>query len=129
VAPRALDQIADQEPAAGSPVGLEDHAAANTAGAQVERPSCLPSSTHIGPLSLKASTLTPILTENIARESRVMTDEAAYYNRLKDQFADHEFVQHGAEDWARGEVHTNTLEGFFSIFTGIPRIPASEGRL
>jgi hypothetical protein len=29
---------------------LEDHAAANTAGAQVERPSCLASSTHVGPL-------------------------------------------------------------------------------
>jgi ISXO2-like transposase domain len=58
----------------------------------------------------------PILTDNIAREARVMTDEAAYYNRLKDEFADHEFVRHGAEEWARGEVHTNTLEGFFSIF-------------
>ena len=65
---------------------------------------------------LKASTLTPILTGNIAREARVMTDEAAYYNRLKDEFADHEFVRHKAEEWARGEVHTNTIEGFFSIF-------------
>jgi len=65
---------------------------------------------------LKATTLTPILTDNIAREARVMTDEAAYYNRLKDEFADHEFVRHGAEEWARGEVHTNTIEGFFSIF-------------
>jgi transposase-like protein len=65
---------------------------------------------------LKASTLTPILTENIAREAWVMTDEAAYYSRLKDEFADHEFVRHKAEEWARGEVHTNTIEGFFSIF-------------
>jgi transposase-like protein len=65
---------------------------------------------------LKATTLTPILTDNIAREARVMTDEAGYYNRLKDEFADHEFVRHGAEEWARGEVHTNTIEGFFSIF-------------
>jgi transposase-like protein len=65
---------------------------------------------------LKATTLTPILTENIAREARVMTDEAGYYTRLKEQFADHEFVRHKAEEWARGEVHTNTIEGFFSIF-------------
>jgi transposase-like protein len=65
---------------------------------------------------LKATTLTPILTDNIACEARVMTDEAGYYARLKDEFADHEFVQHGAEEWARGEVHTNTIEGFFSIF-------------
>lgn len=65
---------------------------------------------------LKATTLTPILADNIARETRVMTDEAGYYTRLKDEFADHEFVRHGAEEWARGEVHTNTIEGFFSIF-------------
>jgi hypothetical protein len=25
-------------------------------------------------------------------------------------------VNHSAEEWARGEVHTNTLEGYFSIF-------------
>jgi transposase-like protein len=65
---------------------------------------------------LKASTLTPILTANIAREARVMTDEAGYYSRLGESFAEHEFVNHKAEEWARGEVHTNTLEGYFSIF-------------
>jgi transposase-like protein len=65
---------------------------------------------------LKAATLTPILQANIDRETRVMTDEAGQYAHLGDSFADHEFVHHGAEEWARGEVHTNTLEGFFSIF-------------
>ena len=35
---------------------------------------------------------------------------------LMTSFADHEFVSHEAEEWARGEVHTNTLEGYFSIF-------------
>jgi transposase-like protein len=65
---------------------------------------------------LKASTLTPILNANIDREARVFTDEAGQYSKLGDSFAEHEFVHHGAEEWARGEVHTNTLEGFFSIF-------------
>jgi transposase-like protein len=65
---------------------------------------------------LKASTLTPILSENIDREARVMTDEAGQYSRLGDSFAEHEFVVHGAGEYVRGEVHTNTLEGFFSIF-------------
>jgi transposase-like protein len=65
---------------------------------------------------LKASTLTPILSENIDREARVFTDEAGQYTKLGDSFAEHDFVRHGAEEWARGEVHTNTLEGFFSIF-------------
>jgi len=28
----------------------------------------------------------------------------------------HESVDHSKYEWARGDVHTNTLEGFFSIF-------------
>jgi transposase-like protein len=65
---------------------------------------------------LKATTLTPILNANIDREARVFTDEAGQYAKLGDSFAEHDFVCHSAEEWARGEVHTNTLEGFFSIF-------------
>lgn len=60
--------------------------------------------------------LKPILEANIAREARMMTDEASYYRWLKEMFADHQFVNHKAEEWVHGEAHTNTLEGFFSIF-------------
>jgi hypothetical protein len=31
-------------------------------------------------------------------------------------YAGHETVQHGKKEYVRGEVHTNTIEGFFSIF-------------
>lgn len=65
---------------------------------------------------VKASTLIPIVNENIAKEARVMTDDAAtYYNKL-DGFASHETVNHAAEEYVRGDVHTNTVEGYFSIF-------------
>ena len=65
---------------------------------------------------VKASTLLPIVNENIAKEAKVMTDDAAtYYNKL-DGFASHETVNHGAGEYVRGEVHTNTVEGYFSIF-------------
>ena len=60
--------------------------------------------------------LLPILKANIAREARVSTDEAGYYRRLGETFAEHLSVNHGDEEWVRGEAHTNTLEGFFSIF-------------
>jgi transposase-like protein len=66
--------------------------------------------------SLSAGALVPILRENIAAEARVMTDEAAYYNRLGDSFAEHSFVRHNSGEYGRGEVTTNTVEGFFSIF-------------
>ena len=66
---------------------------------------------------VKAETLMPIVNANIAKEARVMTDDAAtYYNKL-DDFAEHDVVNHSAEEYvSRGDVHTNTVEGYFSIF-------------
>ena len=66
--------------------------------------------------SLKAADLLPILQANIASEARVMTDEAAQYGRLSASFAGHGVVRHGAGEYGRGEIHTNTIEGSFSIF-------------
>ena len=45
-----------------------------------------------------------------------MTDEAGQYTHLNKDFANHEYVNHGAGEYGRGGVHTNTLEGFYSIF-------------
>jgi len=64
---------------------------------------------------LKAKTIVPILREQIDRETKVMTDEAAQYHYLHRDFA-HGFVSHGRGEYRRGEVHTNTIEGYFSIF-------------
>lgn len=65
---------------------------------------------------LRTSTLLPILRENIAKEAVIHTDEAAQYQHLARDFAGHDFVRHGAGEYGRGEVHTNTVEGYFSIF-------------
>jgi transposase-like protein len=66
--------------------------------------------------SLKAADLAPILRENIAKEAMLMTDEAAYYTKIGREFAGHEIVSHGMGEYGRGEHHTNTIEGYFSIF-------------
>lgn len=66
--------------------------------------------------SLKAEDLLPILRDNIAKEATVYTDEASYYNKLGETFEEHDFVRHGAGEYGRGTVHTNTIEGYFSIF-------------
>lgn len=58
----------------------------------------------------------PILRENIAHEARVVTDEARVYDQLAADFAGHDFVSHAADEYVRGEIHTNTIEGYFSIF-------------
>jgi hypothetical protein len=44
-----------------------------------------------------------------------MTDEGITYAVGK-HFAKHETVKHTAKEYVRGEVHTNTVEGFFSVF-------------
>jgi hypothetical protein len=58
----------------------------------------------------------PIVRENIAKEARVITDEAPRYQALGEVFASHESVNHRAKEYARGDVTTNTVEAFFSVF-------------
>src|SRR5437763_14922306 len=45
-----------------------------------------------------------------------MTDEAGQYGALDEAFIDHQTVNHSEEEYVRGIVHTNTIEGYFSIF-------------
>ncbi len=81
---------------------------------------------HI-PTSDKA-TVDTIVKENIARESRLHTDESRLYSDASDHFTAHDTVKHSADEYVRytkallfpgGEpyvIHTNTVEGYFSIF-------------
>ncbi len=45
-----------------------------------------------------------------------MTDEAGQYAHLNKHFTEHDFVTHGTGEYVRGDVHTNTVEGFYSVF-------------
>ena len=45
-----------------------------------------------------------------------MTDEAGQYGPIGRRFADHATVRHGIGEYVRGDAHTNTVEGYFSIF-------------
>jgi hypothetical protein len=60
--------------------------------------------------------LVNIVGKNIARESRLHTDESNLYHAVGKQFAAHETVNHADKEYARGDVTTNTVEGYFSIF-------------
>ena len=46
----------------------------------------------------------------------MVTDEAAHYKHLAADFAGHEIVRHSKNEYGRGVIHTNTIEGYFSIF-------------
>ena len=65
---------------------------------------------------MKASTMVPIVRANVAREARLMTDEYATYKLVGREFAEHGIVRHMLGEYGRDDVHTNTIEGFFSIF-------------
>jgi transposase-like protein len=61
-------------------------------------------------------TVARIVLENIAGESRLHTDESRLYQGAEAFFAAHETVRHSAKEYVRDDVHTNSAEGYFSIF-------------
>jgi hypothetical protein len=66
---------------------------------------------------VNSTTLKTVMRENINRGTRIMTDEAKYYawvGAAKD-FGGHYTTTHSAGEYSRGMVHSNTVEGFFSI--------------
>jgi transposase-like protein len=56
----------------------------------------------------------PRIREHLDRQSRLVSDSAPVFKFTG--AAKHEAVDHSKFEWARGDVHTNTLEGFFSVF-------------
>jgi hypothetical protein len=54
--------------------------------------------------------------ENIDHETRIHTDESKIYNIVPWQFAQHETIKHADDEYVRGDVTTNSVEGYFSVF-------------
>jgi transposase-like protein len=61
-------------------------------------------------------TVEKIVRGNIAKEAKLYTDESKLYTGSDEHFASHETVTHSRKEYVRGDVHTNTVEGAFSIF-------------
>jgi transposase-like protein len=61
-------------------------------------------------------TVEKIVRENVDATSRLHTDESNLYTKVGKEFAAHETVKHTAGEYARGDVHNNTAEGFFNVF-------------
>jgi transposase-like protein len=67
----------------------------------------------------RAKDIHPIVAANISREARLMTDEATMYRKIGRQFAEHGTTTHARMEFVSREdrtIHTNTVEGAFSIF-------------
>jgi len=66
--------------------------------------------------SVTAANLRPILNLQLnTAKTRLMTDGEGQYRILAPMFASHEAVNHMHGEYVRGDAHTNTVEGFFSI--------------
>jgi transposase-like protein len=96
----------------GVPLGRAFHHK-NAVLTLVDRTSGEARSFHVD--QVDAFAVVPIVRQNVAREASIATDEAKHYSQLKQGFR-HDSVNHGQEEWARGEIHTNTVEGYFSVF-------------
>jgi len=70
-------------------------------------------SQHVPDVSAK--TLRPILNAQIEKNSFLVTDGEGQYRIIGPDFAKHETVNHSINEYVRGDVHTNTVEGYFSI--------------
>ena len=57
-----------------------------------------------------------LMLEHINKDSHLMTDEALRFRGPGKKFASHDFVNHSKDEYVRGEVTTNSVEGFYGLF-------------
>ena len=62
------------------------------------------------------SELSKFVIENVAKDTNIYTDEHRGYLPLSKLGFVHDTVKHSSNEYVRGAVHTNTIEGFWSIF-------------
>ena len=62
------------------------------------------------------ATLQPIIEQFVEKGSRIITDELNAYRGLGELGYFHAIVSHGAEEYANGDIFTNSIEGFWSHF-------------
>lgn len=62
-----------------------------------------------------SATLKGMIRNHVSRSARIMTDEWSSYRGLSKEFADHQTVRHSTYEYVRGDVHTNSIEGFFGM--------------
>lgn len=64
----------------------------------------------------RRQTLIPMIQKYVEVGSTVYTDGYAGYRSLKDLGYEHDWVEHTTQQWTNGDVHTNSIEGFWSHF-------------
>ncbi len=65
--------------------------------------------------AVNAKTLRSILQAHLHGATKVMTDEGGAAKKVGSEFKRHQSVNHSIGEYVRGDAHTNTIEGYFSI--------------
>ncbi len=65
--------------------------------------------------AVNSDTIKGILDKEVFKDSAIITDSAPFYPLATKDYAGHGTVNHSIKEYVRGSVHTNTVEGFFSI--------------
>lgn len=65
--------------------------------------------------SVNGATLRPIMKGMIAKNARLMTDQAGVYEKIGPEFKSHEVVNHSEKEYSRGDVTTNSAESSFAL--------------
>jgi transposase-like protein len=65
--------------------------------------------------NVQAKTVVPQITQRVLPRTTIYTDELASYNRLGNVGYQHRRIHHAQKVYVMGNVHTNTIEGFFSL--------------
>jgi transposase-like protein len=78
---------------------------------------------------VKADTLRGFIKEHVLPKSTVFTDDFRSYNGLDARGYTHQRINHSEKVYVAGEVHTNTIEGFWSLIKrGISGVYHNVGR-
>ena len=65
---------------------------------------------------ITGANLKSLIRATVDRRARIITDDSNLYHGIGSEFeGGHETVNHSRREYARGDVHTNTVEGFFSL--------------
>ena len=67
--------------------------------------------------NVKRATLRDFINRTVKDEAEaIYTDELRSYLGIEDHNTRHETVNHSADEWVVGDVHTNSIEGVWSLF-------------
>ncbi len=66
--------------------------------------------------ALRKADVHDVVKNHVSPDAKLNTDESNLYFGIENWVASHDTVNHSKEEWVRGEVSTNTVEGAFGLF-------------